>query len=278
MSHGMDLGEATQPVSRRSTAFTLIELLVVVAIIAILLAVMMPALRAAREQARAVVCASNLRQLGIALHAYANDCRGFVIPAAYSDSGTTRGGPPIYWWGTNDETHVDHRRGFLWPYLHAELRSDGVFECPSQPWGSYQPQGAAGSVTSTYGYNGYYLCPPHTPGWRFRIGHRPWQRLEFISDPARLFAIADAMIELGGELRNSALLDPPWLYQRRGRWRRNASPTTAFRHSGRANALCADGHVGRWRAAGSPRDVAGVPLGSAAQFNDPHYVPDWLEW
>ncbi len=263
---------------RSAGAFTLVELMIVVAIVAVLLAVMVPSLRSARAQARAVVCASNLRQLGIGLCGYANEYRGYAMPAAYTDAGTTRSGPPVYWWGTNDEMHVDHRRGFLWPYLHAELRSDGVFECPSQPWGSYQPQGSASGVTSTYGYNGYYLCPPYTPGWSFQIGHRPWQRLEFIRDPTRVFALADAMIALAGELRNSALLDPPWLYQRRGRWRRNPSPTTAFRHSGRANALCADGHVGRWQAAGAVQEVRGVLIGSASAFNDPHYVPDWREW
>lgn len=51
--------------------FTLVELLVVISIIALLLAILMPALNKAREQARNVVCASGLRQLGIGLHGYA---------------------------------------------------------------------------------------------------------------------------------------------------------------------------------------------------------------
>jgi prepilin-type N-terminal cleavage/methylation domain-containing protein len=50
--------------------FTLIELLVVISIIAILMAIMIPALRKARESAKTVVCASNLRQIGYAFNMY----------------------------------------------------------------------------------------------------------------------------------------------------------------------------------------------------------------
>lgn len=62
--------------------FTLTEVLVSVAVMATLVSLLLPGLSGARESARAVGCASNLRQLGAGLHAYAGDFRGFAAPAA----------------------------------------------------------------------------------------------------------------------------------------------------------------------------------------------------
>ena len=59
-------------------AFTLIELLVVIAIIALLSALLMPALRQARATSKLTVCASNLRQIGTGIHAYALEYAGFI--------------------------------------------------------------------------------------------------------------------------------------------------------------------------------------------------------
>ncbi len=70
------LGKTLERVAKFRSSFTLTELLVVVTIIAILISLLMPALKRARETANSAVCASNLRQIGIALFAYARDNNG----------------------------------------------------------------------------------------------------------------------------------------------------------------------------------------------------------
>jgi prepilin-type N-terminal cleavage/methylation domain-containing protein/prepilin-type processing-associated H-X9-DG protein len=88
-------------------AFTLIELLVVIAIIAILAAILFPVFQSAREKARAISCASNLKQLGIAFQAYSQD-----YDEKYPDG--SQGGGAIGWAGQ----------------IFSYVKNIGVYACP----------------------------------------------------------------------------------------------------------------------------------------------------
>ena len=143
--------------ARRRRGFTLVELLVVIAIIGILVALLLPAVQAAREAARRMSCSNNLRQMGIALHNYHDTYKRFP-PSTILPTGATYDG-----WSAQAR---------LLPFIEQENLQDlidwnlvytsqpavtqtrvATYMCPSDINDRERPDGALTHYPLTYGFN-----------------------------------------------------------------------------------------------------------------------------
>jgi prepilin-type N-terminal cleavage/methylation domain-containing protein/prepilin-type processing-associated H-X9-DG protein len=109
----------------RTKAFTLIELLVVIAIIAVLMGILMPSLRLARDQARRVHCISNVKTLALAWFMYKDENDDKLVGGHTNDDSWVDAPNPAA--APIEEQHEAIRRGLLFPYT----KTVDVYHCPA---------------------------------------------------------------------------------------------------------------------------------------------------
>jgi prepilin-type processing-associated H-X9-DG protein len=112
-----------------------VELLVVIGIIAVLVALLLPALNRSREQARATQCLSNMRQIGACLTMFVNEHKGYLVKAWFNDTPNHDFARESNDWGFYDRAPTE--RTWEWSYILSTYvnKSQNVFRCPSDPAG-----------------------------------------------------------------------------------------------------------------------------------------------
>lgn len=240
----MKTANQPQPVMNKKpfvkSGFTLIELLVVIAIIAILAAMLLPALSKAKEKATGISCLSNLKQLTLAAHLYAGDNGDAIIPNMVNDINAWVGGLVHELPGATNFTFIMNSK--LFPYN----KSVGIYRCPADRFsvrGATMPRVRSYSLSGMMGRNSPDAATSVHPGLSENL------KLSSVKNPGpsqALFFVEEQSDPNDTTSTGTSLEDGYFAQNYKGNgpslWRN--SP--ASRHGSAGQFSFSDGHVERW--------------------------------
>ena len=205
----------------KKSAFTLIEVLVVISVIGLLMGVLLPALRSSRQAGQQIVCASNLRQIMVAVHLYSDDNSNW-LPMAEPPG---REFPHPKNWFMNAQLlsnmdialNISPDNEILGPATKPSLLT-----CPADQTPRQWRDGTELNYALSYGMNG-------TWGAGGRPDHTRQRRLTEFRSPSNVMGLTDAS---GEEFAPGIVL-----------YHSCPRENVTFRHRGRTNAVFLDGHT-----------------------------------
>ena len=243
---------------RPRCGFTLVELLVVIGIVALLVAILLPALGNARASSRQLKCLSNIRMIGIADQLYQADYRGLHVPGYWGWSQASGGWPPNpappipasgprrYWF------HAEPFAGALLVNKTLGGRFPQNIVCPDAPLSEARANKDGYTIHNSYAMNysqfpgmAVRLAPEYVNAWRFNEVRAPAEKIQFVD------AVSEG-VSVGKNNANNSTLRYFNPYYGERHEPPDKGSTVAYRHRRGANVLFYDGHA-QWMGMGDLR-------------------------
>lgn len=258
--------------------FTLVELLVVIAIVAILSALLLPALGKARGMALSSQCQSNQRQCGVALIGYANDFSDWVIGGqcgAYVQYGNLS----TMMMGLDYIPYVPPFKGVIYGWPTA-LPPGGVFQCPAlrpptnyfQLGGAYTSASLGSNTSQSYGLRTFWANSEYYPGEQQPSNTVSYylMKLSSLYKPSEVPYMVDSETPVNDSTNTNIAGKTQWNYWYLPHNNYGIGGTHVgmhLRHNKRGNVWCPDGHVGSWDASDANMGrIAGAGVVSSYPF------------
>lgn len=222
--------------SAERKCFTLIELLVVIAIIAILSSLLLPALSAAKESGKSIVCLSNQKQIGFAFLMYAHDTeREYLPPMAYKNGVNTIDKT----WYPNTLVYGGYLPDSGWKYENCGDIRTGVWGCPSVTKFNWGGGYGAVELLSTFQADWGVCYYPNDP--------LPMPSFLNVLRPSSLALLSDAKREANTYWGDNP--DQSWIglwCPKCKDWGDTSVNQASLRHHGGSNLAFTDGHCEYW--------------------------------